>query len=64
MTELSSMPVSYTHLDVYKRQGYDWTDYTIDFDAQINNTSKDATGVMLRSTSDFKTGYMLSLIHI
>ena len=39
-------------------QGYDWTDYTIDFDAQINNTSKDATGVMLRSTSDFKTGYM------
>ena len=42
-------------------QGYDWTDYTVDFDAQINDTKNDATGVMLRATSDFKTGYMWNL---
>ena len=43
---------------VLNDQGYDWGDYILDFDMQINDTSNDATALVLRASSDYKTGYM------
>ena len=42
------MPFSYTHLDVYKRQGINWTDLLT------------RTGI----TQDYRLAIALSLIHI
>ena len=55
LAELTHKPVSYTHLDVYKRQLYQFLR-----DKGYNQQELDASGLFKRSPS----GRILSLIHI
>ena len=62
----SSSPVSYTHLDVYKRQGMDAGPETASNhdDALLNNANQDAAGFLNTGLGAAVEVQDLSLIHI